>query len=58
MNMNELEYLDLEGWHVSDEGIAKLRGLKNLKTVRFGLAPDQEDRRKKLQELLPGVIIE
>jgi hypothetical protein len=57
-NMKELETLDLRGWHVSDEGIANLRELKNLKTVQFGLSKEEEDRRKKLQALLPGVSIE
>ncbi len=56
--MTELDYLDSSGWHVSDEGIATLRELKKLKTIRVGLTPDQEDRRKRLQGLLPGVKIE
>ena len=55
-SMKELEHLDLSGWHVNDEGIAKLRELKNLKTVHIGLSDDQGDRRKRLQGLLPGVI--
>ena len=42
--MKELEYLDLGGWHVGDEGIAKLRELKNLKSVRIELPEDQGDR--------------
>ena len=56
--MNDLEFLDLSGWNVSDSGIAKLRVLKNLKTVRIGLSKEQEERRKRLQELLLGVSIE
>ena len=57
-SMHDLEYIDLGGWNVSDQGIAKLGELKKLKTVRIGLSKDQEDRRKGLQELLPGVSIE
>jgi hypothetical protein len=56
--MKELEYIDLGGCHVSDEGIAKLRELKNLKSVHIDLPEDQGERRKRLQELLPGVVIE
>ncbi len=56
--MKELEYLDLGGWHVGDEGLAKLRELKNLKTLRIDIPADQGDRRKRLQELLPGLVIE
>ncbi len=56
--MKELEHLDLSGWHVNDEGIAKLRELKNLKSVHIDLPEDQGDRRKRLQGLLPGVVIE
>ncbi len=57
-NMKELELLDLRGWDVSDDGIATLRELKNLKTIYIGLSKDEEERRKKLQGLLPGVSIE
>jgi hypothetical protein len=57
-SMHDLEYIDVGGWNVSDQGIAKLRGLKKLKTVHVGLSKDQEDRRKGLRELLPGVSIE
>ena len=57
-NMKELELLDLRGWDVSDDGIATLRELKNLKTVYISLSKDEEERRKKLQGLLPGVIFE
>ena len=53
--MKNLEHLGLDGWHVSDEGIAKLRELKNLKTLHIGIP---EDRRNRLQTLLPGVKIE
>jgi hypothetical protein len=56
--MHDLESLDMRGWNVSDQGIAKLRELKKLKTVHLGLSKDQEDRRKRLQELLPGVSID
>ena len=57
-NMHDLEYIDLGGWNVSDQGIAKLRDLKKLKTVHIGLSKDQEDRRKRLHELQPGVSID
>jgi hypothetical protein len=56
--MHDLEYVDLGGWNISDQGIAKLRGLTKLKTVQIGLSKDQEDRRKQLQALLPGVSVE
>jgi hypothetical protein len=45
------------GARVSDEGIAKLRELKNVKTVIFGLSKDQQDRKDRLHRLLPGVLI-
>jgi hypothetical protein len=51
-----MEYLDLRTWHVSDDGIAKLGELKNLKTI--WIDGDQGDWRNKLQGLLPGVKIE
>jgi hypothetical protein len=57
-NMQEMEDLDLRGWNVSDQGIATLRELKNLKTIHIGLSKEDDDRRKRLQELLPGVKIE
>jgi hypothetical protein len=57
-NMKELQDLSVYGWHVSDEGIAKLRELKNLKTIFIGLSADQQARRNKLHGLLPGVTIE
>jgi hypothetical protein len=56
--MHDLEYVDLGGWNISDQGIAKLRRLKKLKTVHIGLSKDQEDRRTRLQEVLPGVSID
>jgi hypothetical protein len=57
-NMKELEDLYVNGWHGSDEGIAKLHELKNLKTIHIGLSKDEGDRRKRLLELLPGVVID
>ncbi len=57
-NMRELERLVLNGANVSDEAIAKLRELKNLKSIYIGLSKDQGDRKKRLQELLPGVTID
>jgi Leucine-rich repeat (LRR) protein len=57
-NMRDLEYIDLRGWNVSDGGIAKLRELKKLKTVKIGLSEDDDDRRRSLQEMLPGVSVE
>ena len=57
-NMKELELLDLRGWRVSDDGIATLRELSNLKTIYIGLSKDEGERRKRLQGLLPGVIIQ
>jgi hypothetical protein len=53
--MRNLEDLDLAGWHFSDERLAELRELKNLKTVHVGLSNEQGARRKRLQELLPGI---
>jgi hypothetical protein len=55
--MKGLEHLDVEGWHVSDAGLAELRELKNLKSLHMGVANDYEARRKRLQELLPGITI-
>jgi hypothetical protein len=52
------EYLDLTGWNVSDQGIAKLRRLKKLKTVHIGLPHEQADRRERLQVGLPGVSVD
>ena len=58
-SMTALEELAVFGWHVSDEGTAKLRELKNLKTVIIGIAKGQQDDRKdRLRRLLPGVLIE
>ncbi len=57
-NMKELEVLDLRGWQVSDDVIATLRELSNLKTIYRGLSKDDGERPKRLQGLLPGVKIE
>jgi hypothetical protein len=48
----------LSGWHVSDDGIATLRELKNLKAIYIGPSPIQGDRRMILKGVLPGVKIE
>jgi Leucine Rich repeat len=57
-SMTALEHVYMGGWHISDEGIAQLRELKNLKSVAIGLSRDQQDRRNRLQALLPGVKID
>jgi hypothetical protein len=57
-DMSALEYLNMSGWFTSDLGLARLRELKNLKTVHIGLSQGEDDRRKKLQAVLPGVGIE
>ena len=57
-NMKDLERLVLIGANISDKAMGKLRELKNLKTIRIGLSKDQFDRKKELQELLPGVTID
>jgi hypothetical protein len=57
-SMKALEQLDTGGWHVSDEGLAKLRDVKNLKKVYLGISKDQEARRQRLQGLLPSVTID
>jgi hypothetical protein len=56
--MKALEQLDTGGWHVTDEGLAKLRDLNNLKKVYLGISKDQEARRQRSQGLLPGVTID
>jgi hypothetical protein len=56
--MKALEQLDTGGWHVTDEGLAKLRDLKNLKKVYLGISIDQEARRQRSQGLLPGITID
>ena len=57
-NMKDLESLVMDGANVSDKAIAKLRELKNLKTIYIGLPTTHYDRKSRLQELLPGVTIE
>jgi len=57
-SMPALEDLAVVGWHLSDEGISKLRELKNLKTVMIGLSKDEQDRKDRLHRLLPGLLIE
>jgi internalin A len=56
--MHDLEYINLGGWNVSDQGIDKLRDFKKLKTVQIGLSEDDDDRRKRLNAMLPGVSVD
>jgi hypothetical protein len=46
------------GWHVSDEAVVKLGQPRMVKTADSGIPKDQRARRKKLQQLLPGVAVD
>ncbi len=58
--LGALERLDLDlgdGCRVTDEGVARLRALPNLRALHIGLPEDQKGRVERWRESPPGVKI-